>query len=136
MVAYRCCFDDGVGSNVNVVSDLHRIVIEISAVRFVRRPSEDGRRVDGNSKGQKYLMIQLSPTRQYLPKDMTTACPGPVLLRSPRMIALLDMMVLPPRMMFCGPAIVARRETLLPVSFERVYDLSRHKRRLWLVPFQ
>lgn len=26
------------------------------------------------------------------------------------------MMVLPPRMMFCGPAIVARRDTLLPVS--------------------
>lgn len=34
------------------------------------------------------------------------------------MIAPLDMIVLPPRMIFCGPAIVARRETLLPVSFE------------------
>lgn len=64
------------------------------------------------------LMMQPSPIRQYLPKDITTACPGPVLLRSPRMIAPLDMIVLPPRMIFCGPAIVARRETLLPVSFE------------------
>jgi hypothetical protein len=62
-------------------------------------------------------MTQPSPTRQYLPSEMTTACPGPVRLRSPRMMAPLEMMVLPPRIMFCGPAIVARRETLLPVSF-------------------
>ena len=32
------------------------------------------------------------------------------------MMAPLAMMVLPPRMIFCGPAIVALRDTLLPVS--------------------
>jgi hypothetical protein len=47
-----------------------------------------------------YLITHPSPTRQYLPKEMTTACPGPVLLKSPRMMAPLDMIVLPPRMMF------------------------------------
>jgi len=62
-------------------------------------------------------MTHPSPTRQYLPNDITTACPGPVRLRSPRMIAPLEIMVFPPKMMFCGPAIVALRETLLPVSF-------------------
>lgn len=40
------------------------------------------------------------------------------------MMAPLDMMVLPPRMMFCGPAIVARLETLLPVSFHYVQIIS------------
>ena len=63
-----------------------------------------------------YLMMQPSPTRQYLPREITTACPGPVLRRSPRMMAPFAMIVFPPRMMFCGPAMVARRETLLPVS--------------------
>ena len=62
-------------------------------------------------------MTQPSPTRQYLPSEITTAWPGPVRLKSPRMIAPLDIIVLPPRMMFCGPAIVARRDTLFPVSW-------------------
>jgi hypothetical protein len=33
------------------------------------------------------------------------------------MIDPLEMIVFPPRMMFWGPAIVARRETLFPVSW-------------------
>lgn len=47
-----------------------------------------------------YLMTQPSPTKQYLPKEITTACPGPVRRRSPRIIAPLEIIVLPPRMMF------------------------------------
>lgn len=130
MVADGCCFNDGVGTNMNVVSDLHWIIIEISAVRFVWWPVGEetlcvmGIRWHGMSAN---LMMQPSPTRQYLPRDMTTAWPGPVLLRSPRIIAPLDMIVLPPRIMFCGPAIVARRETLLPVSFQRVQMISPSK---------
>lgn len=44
------------------------------------------------------------------------------------MMAPLDMIVLPPRIMFCGPAIVARRETLLPVSFQFVQTIPP---RVW-----
>ena len=61
-------------------------------------------------------MMQPSLIKQYLPSEITTADPVPVRLRSPRMIALLAMIVLPPSIIFCGPAMVARRETLLPVS--------------------
>jgi hypothetical protein len=45
------------------------------------------------------------------------------------MMAPLDMIVLPPRIMFCGPAIVARRETLLPVSFQYVHMIFLTKER-------
>jgi len=38
MVPYCCGFNDGVGSDVNVVSNLHRIVVKISAIRLVWRP--------------------------------------------------------------------------------------------------
>lgn len=50
-----------------------------------------------------------SPMRQYRPREMTTDGfePAPDLRRSPRMIEWGWMMVLPPRMMFCGPWIVA-----------------------------
>lgn len=51
------------------------------------------------------------------------------------MMAPLDIIVLPPRMMFCGPAIVARRETLLPVSFQCVQMISLSKEDLF-VPFR
>jgi hypothetical protein len=61
-------------------------------------------------------MTQPSPIRQYLPKEMTTACPCPVRRKSPRIIAPLDIIVFPPRMMFCGPEMVARLDTLFPVS--------------------
>lgn len=37
MIPNRRGFNDGVGTNVNVVSNLHRIVIEISAIRLVWR---------------------------------------------------------------------------------------------------
>lgn len=67
-------------------------------------------------------MTQPSPTKQYLPKEITTACPGPVRRRSPRIIAPLEIIVLPPRMMFWGPAIIARRDTLFPVSYRRFVD--------------
>lgn len=52
------------------------------------------------SSAMTHLIVQPSETRQYLPREMTTACPGPVLRRSPLMIAPLEMMVFPPRMMF------------------------------------
>ena len=64
-----------------------------------------------------YRITHPSPMRQYLPRDITTAWPGPVRRRSPRMMAPLAMMVFPPRMMFCGPEMVALRETLFPVSY-------------------
>lgn len=117
MISYCCGLYDGAGSDMNMVSYFHRIVIEISTIRFVGGPI----RVlicyifQWYEK-RTYLMTQPSPTRQYLPKEITTACPGPVRLRSPRIIAPLEMMVFPPRIIFCGPAIVARLETLLPVS--------------------
>lgn len=63
-----------------------------------------------------HLITHPSPMRQYRPSDITTAWPGPVRRRSPRMIAPLAMMVFPPSMMFCGPEMVALRETLFPVS--------------------
>lgn len=101
------------------VPDFHGIVVEVSSICLVWRskyrylqPSETSRRAVIT-----YLITQLSPTTQYLPKEMTTACPGPVRLRSPRMIAELDIIVFPPRIMFCGPAIVALLDTLLPVSY-------------------
>lgn len=77
-------------------------------------------------------MIHPSLIKQYLPSEITTADPVPVRLKSPRMIALLAIIVLPPSMMFCGPAIVARRETLLPVSYtvsEMIYPNNRARGR-------
>lgn len=58
-----------------------------------------------------------SPIRQYLPKEITTVCPLPVRLKSPRMIAPFEIIVFPPRIMFCGPAMIALRDTLFPVSW-------------------
>ena len=46
MVPNGCGFDDAVGSNVYVVTYFHRIVIEVSAIRFVwwpRRVVDKGR---------------------------------------------------------------------------------------------
>jgi len=77
-------------------------------------------------------MTQPSPTKQYRPREITTACPGRDWRRSPRIIAPLEMMVLPPRIMFCGPAIVARLETLFPVSWKakgRVHTSFRRQKR-------
>lgn len=83
-----------------MVSDLHRIVVEIAAICLVRWPTRayvhKGRRAFVIA----YLITQPSPTRQYLPKEITTACPGPVRLKSPRMMAPLEMIVLPPKMIF------------------------------------
>jgi hypothetical protein len=120
------CLDNRVGSDVDIVSDLHRIVVEISAVCFIWWSGYSMRVAKWTTKRRKKgrdLMTHPSPTRQYRPKEMTTACPGPVRRRSPRIIAPLEMMVFPPRMMFCGPAIVARRDTLFPVSYKRLSPL-------------
>jgi hypothetical protein len=38
MIPNRCSFDDGVGTNVNIVPNLHWVVIEISAIRLVWWP--------------------------------------------------------------------------------------------------
>lgn len=66
---------------------------------------------------QTYRIMHPSPIKQYLPKEITTVCPLPVRLKSPRMIAPFEMIVFPPRIMFCGPAIIALRDTLFPVSW-------------------
>ena len=79
--------------------------------------------------GSTHLITHPSPMRQYRPSEITTACPGPVRLRSPRMMAPLAMIVFPPRMMFCGPEIVALRETLFPVSYTNSQQ-GRHTPRV------
>lgn len=47
--------------------------------------------------------MQLSLMRQYLPRDMITAWPGPVRLISSRVMASPEMIVLPPRIMVLRP---------------------------------
>ena len=39
MVTDSSCLNDGVGTDVDVISYFHRIVIEVSAVRLVRWPA-------------------------------------------------------------------------------------------------
>jgi len=94
---------NSVGTNVNMISDLHGIIIKVATVRLVRWSrnikdesvySVSGKKVECD------LKTQPSPTRQYLPNEMTTAWPGPVRLRSPRMMAPLDIIVFPPKIMF------------------------------------
>lgn len=93
-------FYNGIGSNVDMVAYFHWVVVEISAISLIWRPELIVKfDVEGRTR-QAYLITQPSPTRQYLPKEITTACPGPVRLKSPRMIAPLEMTVLPPRMIF------------------------------------
>jgi hypothetical protein len=101
-------------TDVNVIAYFHGVVVEVPSVGLVRW-SMGGE--DSQSAGLTTdLIIHPSPIRQYLPRDITTVWPGPVRRRSPLIIAPLAMIVLPPKMIFCGPAMVALRETLLPVS--------------------
>ena len=45
MIANGCCFNDRVRPNMNVVSNLHRIIIEISAICFIWWPVGEERSV-------------------------------------------------------------------------------------------
>ena len=78
-------------------------------------------------KKQTYRITHPSPIKQYLPREMTTVWPLPVRLKSPRMIAPFEMIVLPPRMIFCGPAMIALRDTLLPVSCRSSHTSEPHE---------
>ena len=121
MVADLRCFDNTVRADMDMIANLHRIVVEVASIGLVRRSTGyQNNSIRGDvlqTRLWTYLITQPSPIRQYRPREITTACPGPVLLRSPRIMAPLAMIVFPPRIMFCGPAIVARLETLLPVSY-------------------
>lgn len=41
MIANGSRFYDGVGANVNIVANLHRVIIECTAIRLVRGPKRD-----------------------------------------------------------------------------------------------
>lgn len=126
MITDSRCLHDRTRADVYMVPNLHGIIIEVASICLVRRSSEKQRHLRMSAAGWvkcannvTYLITHCSPIRQYLPREMTTACPGPVRRRSPRMIAALEIIVFPPRIIFWGPAIVARRETLFPVSYVR-----------------
>lgn len=34
------CFDDAVGTNMDMISNLHGVIVEVSAIGFVRGPVE------------------------------------------------------------------------------------------------
>lgn len=106
VISYLCSFDDAVCAYVHMIAYLHGIVVEVASVCLVWRSAGAAQLCRWAIRADAYLMIQPSPTKQYLPSDMTTTCHGPVRLSSPRIIAPLDMIVLPPRIMFCGPAMV------------------------------
>jgi len=38
MVSDRCCFDNGACANMDVISDLHGVVVEVPSIGLVRRP--------------------------------------------------------------------------------------------------
>ena len=120
MVPNRRSFNNTPSADMNMITDLHRIVVEVASVGFIWRPAMKDHQLQFqcfHDSRVTHRTIHPSLIRQYLPREITTAWPGPVRLRSPRMIAVPEMIVFPPRMMFCGPAIVARRDTLLPVSY-------------------
>ena len=129
MIPNRCGFYDGVLAYVDVITNFHGVVVEVSSIGFVWRPAQKRKfedRLSYDVLRVTHLITQPSPIRQYLPKEMTTACPGPVRRKSPRIIAPLEIIVFPPRMIFCGPAIVARRDTLFPVSCSALSKHSLH----------
>src|SRR5712671_5672094 len=72
MIADGRRFYDGIGTNVDEVTDLHRVIVECTAIRFVRWPERvTTRRTDVNrieaprgSWTETHLMTHPSPTRQ------------------------------------------------------------------------
>ncbi len=38
MISNGSCFDDAVGANMDIIANLHWIVVERAPVRFIRRP--------------------------------------------------------------------------------------------------
>jgi hypothetical protein len=70
MIANGRCFYDGIGTNVDKVPDLHRVIVECTAICLVRRPETSHDASDGlgdattASRGETHLMTHPSPTRQ------------------------------------------------------------------------
>jgi hypothetical protein len=76
MISDGSSLHNGIGANVYMVPNLHRIVIEVPAVCFVWR-SKISKLLEYlfglENNMECHLMTQPSSTRQYLPNEMTTA---------------------------------------------------------------
>lgn len=110
--------EDGTSADCDMVANLHGIVREGAGNQRARRSGSrrtpcrsctaDGRphpRRSGSTclRARQRLRVELDK-----PIAITTVCPEPARLRSPRITAAVWMIVLPPRMMFWLPAIVCR----------------------------
>ena len=70
MVANSRRFYDGIGTDVNIVTNLHRVIVKCATICLVRRPERITTRYNEIASGERgrglemYLMTHPSPTRQ------------------------------------------------------------------------
>lgn len=59
MIAYGCCLDDAIRTDVNVVSNFHWVIVEVAAVGFVWWPQD----------GEREQVQALNPAKTSIPHD-------------------------------------------------------------------
>lgn len=65
MIANGRCFYDGIGTDVNIVTDLHRVIVECTAIGLVRGPGRATMSLgQASERAGTHLMTHPSPTRQ------------------------------------------------------------------------
>ena len=65
MITDGSCLNDGVSTNVDVISYLHRIVIEVSAVRLVRWPAGKSVSASYPDPVQEVSPVPMGPSHRY-----------------------------------------------------------------------
>ena len=65
MVTDSSCLNDGVGTDVDVISYFHRIVIEVSAVRLVRWPAGKSVSASYPDRVQEVSPAPVAPSHRY-----------------------------------------------------------------------